>query len=449
MNPLVGRSHLSFPTQCVFEALFASLVVGVAISYGKLYLFHLSLGVVVLVLAFKGIDRRRIASGGVQSFFPVFMFCWYGLSLVWARNRALGLTYLFYIGIGIAIVWMSRYSMSTKENQGRVFRMVAAVFIVEMAFCLLEMTGRFRLPISPYSRYVAYFGRDVTLADTHAAAWNVLRHVPTGFEWNPNNLATTMLIVFPFLLNHKSRLVRIVGSASILFIVLSAMSRANVLAYVLVVMAYLLLRKRAWSILAVVGLPGLVWLLSLLRVVRDSYVVRSVGDAMTASIAFLLSRGGIVGSSGSIRYRLIANGIEALFQSAGLGVGAGNSVWVQVQRGTVSGITSMHNFWVELLVEGGIVFFVLFVVWYVGLVISLLKCAQLTDDSDMRYYAVSCALSLIGFVVGAMSASTVIYLLPMWLLFGFSIATIENIRKNADGLPRKRRIRALEPSPSC
>ena len=49
---------------------------------------------------------------------------------------------------------------------------------------------------------------------------------------------------------------------------------------------------------------------------------------------------------------LVVNGLRAFIDTNGIGLGAGGSVANQEIIGPVAGrFTSMHNFWIELLVE--------------------------------------------------------------------------------------------------
>ena len=138
--------------------------------------------------------------------------------------------------------------------------------------------------------------------------------------------------------------------------------------------------------------------------------------------------GGVEGESIGIRLQLIRNGINALIESCGLGVGGGGSVAVQESVGGVE-VTSMHNFWIEVLVDSGILFALIFYMWYVYLVFILYKIRTVTKNKYLKYYASATSLSMLGFIVGAISASTVIYLLPMWILFGFAIAVVNNYKR--------------------
>ena len=135
-------------------------------------------------------------------------------------------------------------------------------------------------------------------------------------------------------------------------------------------------------------------------------------------------------SSIGIRTQLMRNGISALKDTYGLGVGGGGSRAVQEEMGGVAGkITSMHNFWIEMLVDSGVVFTCVFVVWYITLLLANYRIYLSNTNEELTRYSGAVSLSLAGFSVGAVSASSVIYLLPMWLLFGFAVATINNYRR--------------------
>jgi hypothetical protein len=124
-----------------------------------------------------------------------------------------------------------------------------------------------------------------------------------------------------------------------------------------------------------------------------------------------------------IRQSLVKEGINAIKDSYGLGLGGGTSRLIKV-----GDIENMHFFWLEIVVEAGILFAFLFFIWYVSIVFSLYKISKVCKDSKIKYYASASSLSLIGFIFGAVSASSTIYMLPMWILYGFAISTINVYR---------------------
>ena len=132
-----------------------------------------------------------------------------------------------------------------------------------------------------------------------------------------------------------------------------------------------------------------------------------------------------VGGSLKWRRELIDNGITDLISSNGLGVGAGGSTALQEIRGGVAGrFTSMHNFWIEVLVEGGIIIGLISLFWYASILINLFFISKKSSSKTIKYYAESLMLSMIGFIPSSIAASSTIYFFPMWILFGMSISVI-------------------------
>jgi teichuronic acid biosynthesis protein TuaE len=121
--------------------------------------------------------------------------------------------------------------------------------------------------------------------------------------------------------------------------------------------------------------------------------------------------------------------MNALWKSNGLGVGGGGSIAVQERAAGFSDLKSMHNFWVELLVDSGIFFFSLFVIWYLRLTFNIYKIYKSHTNAFFSYHAGSLFVSLLTFIIACISASSVIYLLPMWLMFGMSISLLIIYRK--------------------
>ena len=85
---------------------------------------------------------------------------------------------------------------------------------------------------------------------------------------------------------------------------------------------------------------------------------------------FLLYLNGDINFEGSIGWRrqLIDNGLGAFQKSYGFGLGAGGTVANQEIIGPVAGrFTSMHNFWIEVLVEIRAVVAIIFFFWIISI----------------------------------------------------------------------------------
>ena len=84
----------------------------------------------------------------------------------------------------------------------------------------------------------------------------------------------------------------------------------------------------------------------------------------------------------------------------------------------------MHNFWVELLVEGGIFVGILIVFWLSSIIYKLFIISRTATDNGLKYYSQSLFLSVTAFIPAAIAASSTIYFFPMWIMFGFAISVI-------------------------
>jgi len=146
---------------------------------------------------------------------------------------------------------------------------------------------------------------------------------------------------------------------------------------------------------------------------------------------------GNIDVGGSLKWRreLIENGLHAFGETYGIGLGAGGSAANQEFVGAVDGrFISMHNFWIEILVEGGLLILVCLIIWYSGIISKLFFISKNKKNSKIKYYCESLFLAMLGFVPAAIAASSTIYFFPMWIMIGLSIAIIQIFYNQKDVL---------------
>jgi len=413
----------------LFNIFIASAVIGLGISYSKIYLFHI---ILVLFIIFSLINNKfKIDISEVKTkrhYFLIIMFLWYILSTLWSLHKLYSIMYLGYLFFGIFIVYSIVYKATNEQELSKLFKILAILFSIEIFICLLEGLGIFRYPISPFSKLVVYFGREIDgnlLINTDSSVLNELMHMPTGFRWNTNNLAIIMNLLLPFVLFHKNNKVKIIFSVLILFIIYSTSSRGNLIAFLIIITLYFgfFLRKNFLTLAFL--------LLTLIPVFltfsKNSFLVSKLENSFEA-IKIFTTQKAYGENSLSYRQKYIENGINALLDTYGLGVGAGNSGNEEYHQNVLdkkTGRVSLHNFWVEILVDGGVIFAIFFYIWYISLIISLYKVyLKSRQNKTLEYFSASCSLSLAGLIFSAIAGSSVIYEFPMWILFGFSIAVI-------------------------
>ena len=248
---------------------------------------------------------------------------------------------------------------------------------------------------------------------------------PTGFHWNTNDLAICMVISLPFFLCSKKNYIKIIGTLAITAIIVMAASRAVFLGLLLLFPLYLIFVKKHIGTLSIVWIILFIFSLSI-QGLRESENPR-INEVANSVEALTLFLSGEIDVGGSIEWRreLVENGLNAFFSSYGLGLGAGGTVANQEMLGPVAGrFTSMHNFWIELLVEGGVFVAIIIIFWVLSLIYKLFIISRTTSEKTIQYYSESLFLSMVVFIPSAISASSTIYFFPMWIMFGFAISVI-------------------------
>lgn len=428
---------MKFKLSTIIHFFLISAAIGVGISYSKIYMFHILLGILLLSVIFKILQNKsiikRIHQPTKLHYIFYIMVIWYCISLIWSINIFFTLKYLFYLFCGISILLTVIVYANNTDKQYKILSILSIVFFIEIILSLFEAFTNFRLPISPYSPYVVYFGREIKVDWTlDIITISQVFNAPTGFQWNPNNLSIVMVIILPFFLFSKKIYLKILGAVSILTIIIMAGSRGAFLAATLVIIGYLFFYNKKIFIFSI--LLGSICLFALAMSIgtlkkSNNFKIREIANSFDAAYMYTFEN---IKSTGSIKTRqiLIQNGLKALKESNGLGVGGGCSEEVQTIYGGKNQKTkSMHNFWIELMVDGGILFFIIFILWYFYIMIKLFIIGTSGYNPDISYFAKACSLSLLGFTIAAISASSTIYVFPMWILFGFSITTINNYNR--------------------
>jgi teichuronic acid biosynthesis protein TuaE len=402
--------------------------VGLGLSYSKLYLFHVAAAAFLLFWLWRGnLFKGDIIARNIDKYF-YFMALWYALSMGWSPKLSDTLIYLFFIACGILIIEAVLVASRSIEDQGRLFKALSIVFIIELGLSVLEVLRIVRYPISVFSPYASLFGRGMEAADLNlfgSAVTEYLMRRPTGFQWNPNDLALLMLMLLPFLIFFQKRLYSRIGVILALLCIVMSASRGVFIGTAVVVPVCYFIKLRKHRILVVALVAAAIGLAPVaLRYVTglDYRALTRVASSFEAVSTVASGEPTRPTSSINVRRTYIEKGMAAFAETHGLGVGAGGD------RVVLEG-ESMHNYWVEVLVDGGVLLFATYVFWLLYLFFSLLKVYRNSQDDFIKYFAIASAISLIGFSIGCISASSVIYFLPKWILYGFSIATIYNHRR--------------------
>ena len=406
-----------------------SSVIGVAISYGDIYLYHICLLIMLFFLLLRiKLSGYRLSmskhTGNLHLFFLI-IFIWYTLSILWAPSLTYAFKYLFYLFCGSILSLSIIYFLNSIQKLDTLFKALTFIFIIELIIALLESFTSFQMPISRYSELASIFGKTPQPNyENNVASLFFNSNPPTGFHWDTNDLALAMLLILPFFIISNKSSIKIIGITSILTVIAMASSRSVFFGLITIFLVYFfVIKKKVTTIFLVIGF-GLIVFFGILQL-QTSENPRLNELANSFEIISLYLTGQIdVDNSIQWRFELARNGIDSLIKSKGLGVGAGGSVAIQEKIGGVAGrFTSMHNFWIEILVEGGILFFIFFSTWYIVIIINLYKIAR-NIKNQLSERSTALLLSMIGFIPAAIAASSTIYFFPMWIMLGLSISVI-------------------------
>lgn len=430
------------------QLFFASVLIGSGLSYSHLYLAHiLSLPILFIIFSETKLNAQDIQVKGNWHWIFALMIFWYALTIIWSYDSILSIRYLVYILFGCFLLYSVIYFSNAVEKQHQLFKTLLVVLLFETGICFIEVFTSFRYPISQYSEHLNFFNRAFTDVPRTYEELKSMSYYPTGFHWNPNNLAVLFGLAFPFALYSKNNWFKYSGVLIIFFITIMASSRAVYIGLTAMFIVFLFLKGYRYLLLGLLALGCMQIAVSKIGTHHDNaYVKRFTETTDNSGIIYFVwnklhseesSKDGTIKKDTSslfIRTLLIKNGMNELVKTKGLGVGGGASVIVQEKAlGEISDIRSMHNFWVEMLVESGVIFTLLFFVWYFLIAFKLYRISiQEKINETLKYHAKALFLAFCGFLITAMSPSSVIYFFPMWLLFGFAISTILIFQKFED-----------------
>lgn len=139
-------------------------------------------------------------------------------------------------------------------------------------------------------------------------------------------------------------------------------------------------------------------------------------------------------NSESVRISLIKNGIYFLKSSFGCGIGAGQAqYWLEKYSiYNVNGVYDMHNWWIQILSEYGIVIFTIYIISYAKMFRHYFRRRKGSNIVCCTFSRVMCG-ALCGFIVTGISSSSVFRNEAMWTFFALTAAGMCVMNKDPKG----------------
>jgi len=376
----------------------------------------LGLGVVGYLL----MDGRLVLPGGLPrpAGLLAVWFCWTALSIGWADDLLAALRWTLFLamlsGLAIAIALICRDRRRAQILLWTLF----GVFVLACLIAVAEVVTGLHLPTFRQGRE----GRTGLIG------------VGSLFG-NQNNFATYLSLSLPYLLvlpvvfrDVRLRMVGYIGGGVALLFILATGSKSGLVAAGLVILGLLVLigtdRRARGRLVVAAGVAALAVLLVVPALLGVGPVELDQRTITKLDFGILGQQLETQEGSGGVRSSLLDDGLGLVAETDGLGVGAGNAETHVRSLADFPGVANLHNWWLEVLVNGGIVGFALYLLFYLTLLRRQVRAARRSRDPFVRYLALSGALALIGWILGSIGPSTAIHFAPMWIVFGLSMGAL-------------------------
>ena len=391
-------------------------------GFRSLFAFRVVLALVILLGLVVYVSERRAPRLGPRTMVLLFAawFAWLGVSMLWAQTPSAGVRYLAILMAELIVV----ACVAAAGDSRRRLRALTLTLAIGYALAVLVGTAE------------AVLGRHLK---SSVAAHGGKAHISTGFFYNPNDFATFIAICWPFLLlalvfgrRWWLRLGTLGFMGLGLYSLLHTGSRSSLLAIGLTtfvagvyVIAVRWVRHGGLVLVAMIAALAVVAALALntsSNAVLQRFQVKSLTQTGRSTQAAATT------TSAGTRLALTRAGFEAVSATGYLGVGPGNAEKeVGKQPGAPATITSLHDWWLEVFVNGGLPAIVLYLLLYLGLLRASFRAATRSRDRFTQLLAAATGISLIGYVLGSVGPSTVVSFAPMWILFGLALAVARRV----------------------
>lgn len=338
-----------------------------------------------------------------------------GLSYIWVIDKDEWMSCMVYLIIGFMILFSWISNESTYFLIGKIRTTLGLWLPALLALGWYEvLTGKYLfLRNENILHRVSYFQN----------------RVPIAFFTNTNNfclfISFAYIFLFPVFLN-KNKLSKVYYLAVLIMgipLMLISKSRANILGLVVGFFVWWIIQnKRELSRNRVIT-TMIVFIAGV--IVGVIYFDKIWGNI----VSFFLYSGGSSFSqsrSNTGRVNLIKNALYMISESLGFGVGAGNSRAAQYHIYDTNGIVDLHNWWLLIFSEFGVIFGFTYIGIYIKRIIEMIRMiGSIQDINSDEYYAISSFVAVdIFFVIGLLSPSSVLAFEWIWVYWGISLSWV-------------------------
>ncbi|WP_163099320.1 O-antigen ligase family protein [Peribacillus alkalitolerans] len=340
------------------------------------------------------------------------------VTIVWGKSTVDVIKEVFFLALGILMIFI----FSTFFKKERDFKAILYVWMAGLLIIIaLGFWNHFTKQALPTSRMFE--------------APMYIRDRPTGVFKNENDFASflsiSVFLLIPFIRYYKNWLVKLAGMMILLssvYLIDATLSRANILALAIGVVFWLLFftTKKEKQFLVIIGIGGMILGIALF----SDTIIMMLNDIIIKVKDVLFQTGNETGSN-SIRINLLKNALLFIAKTVGIGIAAGNIEYYieNYSLFPTLGTLNLHNWWMEILVQYGLLVFVGYIIIYLWMIISLLRLFFASSTATDRGLSAALCTSLVVFSLASVSPSSILTLNYSWVLWAFAIGYI-NYRKS-------------------
>ncbi|AGX06499.1 hypothetical protein N288_23300 [Bacillus infantis NRRL B-14911] len=365
-------------------------VLGTAISVNRILLI-----LALVVTSFKIIQNQKIKVVNLGTE-PVFMILivFSFLSISWNNDKAGAIQAFTFLIISYILFYLGIY-IKTKNLE---YRLAYTILLISLMFASLDAILGFRLQISTQSEF---------------------KNEIISLFFNPAFFGATMVLLLPFIIQRTltSKKIKLVFNVFInilvIYFVFRTGSKGIVVSLTLVYLIFIFhfTKKRTYFIKVIISCV-IITVLTIFLLEKD-YLPREI-ELKLYEISDIFS-GEVwesADSSFGSRNMVWKVGIEKFQENPLLGHGFGSSYSVIYEEVLNSKVLAFHNWWIQILVETGILGSLLFVFLYSKSIVTNLIA---NHENRIIYLSI-----LVSFIPISLTVGNVLQLWTWWMLFGIT-----------------------------
>ena len=387
-------------------------------GHAQVFAYRLLLAALVLAGTVLYGATRRLPRLGPRSLVTLLAgwYAWLLISLLWAPYHGPALRYLLILATNLILIAVVAAAGSSDRRLRLLVTTLAIGYGASVLIGVVEVATGHHLATS------------LSAVSTRGS----LAHTATGFFFNPNDFATFIAMAWPFLLlallfgRPRTRMAALAGLGLGLGCLITTGSRSSLLALGLTTLA-----AAAWLVVERwVRHRGLIVAVCVVVLVAiGAFVFNSSQNVIARQfqVQSLAQTAGTDQGSGGVRVGLTKAGLEVSRRYYFMGVGPGNAEpLIGALPSPPAQFSNLHDWWLEVLVDGGLPALFLYVLLFVGMLVTCARVARASHgpggDPFLAVVAAGAGLSLVGFIIGSVGPSTAIGFAPLWILFGLAFA---------------------------